>query len=150
MLDENGIIVGCTQCGQRNRIPYTHLASEVRCGKCKTEVALPTHPLELQSQAAFDALVSKSSIPVFIDFWAPWCGPCKMIAPEIEKLSAGANAQFVVAKLNTDEVPATAQQYQISAIPTMAVFLKGRELARTSGVRPAAGLRDFILQAIPR
>lgn len=149
-LDEKGVVIACGNCAQRNRIPYERLGAEVRCGQCKTAITLPAHPIEITAAAAFNALTSKSSLPVFIDFWAPWCGPCKMVAPEVEKLASLANGQFVVAKMNTDEVQQIAREYQISSIPTMALFHNGRELQRISGARPAASLLAFVRDTIAK
>lgn len=149
-LDEKGLIIPCPKCGQRNRIPYQRLGGEVRCGQCKTALALPSVPIEIADAAGFSALTGSSALPVFIDFWAPWCGPCKMVAPEVEKLAASADREFVVARMNTDDVPAIAQQFQISSIPTLAVFHQGRELRRISGARPAAALLAFIREALGR
>ena len=143
-LDEKGVVVGCGNCGQRNRIPYERLESEVRCGQCKSPIALPGHPLEILDAHSFSALTGRSSIPVFVDFWAPWCGPCKMVAPEVEKVASAANRQFVVAKMNTDQVQEVAQQFQISSIPTMALFHRGKEIRRIAGARPAASILAFI------
>ena len=147
-LDDKGLVVPCGNCGQRNRIGYDRLGAEVRCGQCKTAITLPAHPIEITDSAGFNALTGKSSLPVFIDFWAPWCGPCKMVAPEVEKLTTLANGQFIVAKMNTDDVQEIARQYQISSIPTMALFHQGRELQRISGARPAASLLAFVRDAL--
>ena len=149
-MDEKGLVVSCGNCGQRNRIPFARVDAEVRCGQCKSTLVLPPTPLDIPDAASFTALISTSPLPVFVDFWAPWCGPCKMVAPEIAKVALEANSRFIVAKLNTETVPAIAQQFQVSSIPTMAIFHQGRELQRTAGARPAPAILDFIQKAISR
>ena len=147
-MDEKGVIVSCEKCGQRNRIPYTGLTAQIRCGQCQTQLSLPRTPISVPTASSFTAMTDNASIPVFVDFWAPWCGPCKMVALEIEKVAAAAGNRFLVTKLNTEEVPVIAQRFQINSIPTMAVFHKGRELGRTAGARPAPAILAFIQQTI--
>jgi thioredoxin 2 len=143
-LDERGLIVPCHQCGKRNRLTYERLGQIFRCGGCHTELELPGVPIEIDSHAAFQALTRRASLPVLVDFWAPWCGPCKMVAPELAKVAADSNGQFLVVKVNTEELPGIAQQFQISAIPTLALLRSGRELARKSGALPAAAIHQFL------
>ena len=137
----------CPSCRTRNRLKYGHLGGGSRCGNCKTALFIST-PVELHSRRDFENLTEKSTLPVLIDFWAPWCGPCKMVAPEIEKAATAANGEFVVAKLNTDEVSDVAMQYQIASIPTLAIFHEGREVRRMAGAKPASGILDFVRQSI--
>ena len=99
------------------------------------------------SAAAFDALVQDSKLPVVVDFWAPWCGPCRMVAPELVKVAAANAGRFAVVKVNTDALPELGERYRIRSIPTMAVFAGGKEVARTTGARPAAQIEEFVRQA---
>ena len=145
-IDDRGIIVSCPNCGQRNRIPFGRTA---KCGKCGKQLAGPSEPIEIPSVQAFDALVRASTQPVVVDFWAPWCGPCRMVAPEIAKVAASHAGQWTVVKVNTDALPELGARYDIRSIPTMSVFSGGREAGRTVGVRPAADIEAFVRSSVP-
>jgi thioredoxin 2 len=145
--DERGLLIACPKCGQRNRLVYKRLGGTFRCGKCRRELAPPGEPIDIHHDLVFDALTTHSPLPVLVDFWAPWCGPCKMVAPEIRKIAAEAAGRLIVAKVNTDEVPSLARKFRISAIPTMTLFRSGLEIARQAGAVPAPAIRNFIEQA---
>ena len=115
-----------------------------RCGKCHATLRLPGEPIDVTSDLIFDALISRSELPVLVDFWAPWCGPCKMVAPEMRKMAAEGAGQWVVAKVNTEESPALARKFRITAIPTMVLFKGGLEVARQAGAMPAPAIRKFL------
>jgi thioredoxin 2 len=149
-LDSKGVITPCPSCGQRNRQPFDRLDAETRCGKCQTPLASPGAPIEVPDAASFDALTARATLPVVVDFWAPWCGPCHMVAPELEKVARNAAGQYLVVKVNTDAVPELGDRFGIRSIPTMAVFSGGREAARTSGARPAAEIEAFIRTSLGR
>src|SRR5207253_1932328 len=110
------------------------------------ELPPPGTPIEVKTDSDLSALTDRSALPVLVDFWAPWCGPCKMIAPELEKIAAEGAGQWLVAKVNTEELPGLSQRFGISAIPTLALFKAGREVARKSGALPAAAIRQLIKQ----
>jgi thioredoxin 2 len=138
------LILACPTCGQRNRAAYEGLGRPFRCRKCQTELQLIGEPFEVESEVVFDALINRSSLPVLVDFWAPWCGPCKMVAPEFSKVAASNASKVLVAKVNIDQVPNLSVRYSISSIPTMAVFRAGREIARQSGAMPAPAIQKFL------
>jgi thioredoxin 2 len=147
-LDEKGVIAACSNCGQRVRTAYDRLGTPVRCAKCKAEVAAPDAPIEVPSAQLFDALISSSALPVVVDYWAPWCGPCRMVAPELQKVAAARRGQLLVVKVNTEALPDIAARFGIMSIPTMALFRGGREVSRTVGARPAPAIEAFIAEAV--
>src|SRR5262245_18924508 len=148
-LDSKGIIVPCPACGQRNRRPFARLGAETRCSKCRTPLPPPTAPLDVPDAASFDAALA-ADVPVLVDFWAPWCGPCQMMAPEFARVAAANAGRALVLKVDTDAVPELGERFRIRTIPTMAVFGDGRELARTSGAPPAAAIEEFLQSALAR
>jgi thioredoxin 2 len=143
-IDDRGLLLTCPQCGQRNRLRYDRLRRAFHCGKCQATLRLPGEPIDVTSDLVFDALTSRSQLPVLVDFWAPWCGPCKMVAPEIRKIAAEGAGQWIVAKVNTEESPTLARKFRITAIPTMALFKGGLEVARQAGAMPAPAIRKFL------
>jgi thioredoxin 2 len=147
-FDDRGLVVSCAQCGQKNRIPFERLGDTVRCGKCKTEIPLPSAPVEVPSEAVFDRLISTSPLPVVVDYWADWCGPCRMVAPELAKVAQQNAGRLVVAKVNTEELPGLAERYRIQSIPMMSVFSGGREVGQTVGARPARDIQAFVEQSL--
>jgi len=147
-LDDRGLVVSCASCGQKNLLAYGRLGDEVRCGRCRQPLKAPGEPIELHSTADFDRLVAQASVPVVVDYWAPWCGPCRMVAPEIAKVAARKAGQALVVKVNTDELVDLGQRYNVRSIPMLAVFAGGREVARTVGARPAEQIEAFIGQSI--
>jgi len=142
--DPTGIVVACPSCGKKNRLAYAQIDRAHRCASCKTPLAPPAEPIEAPSAAVFDAIVSASSVPVVVDFWAPWCGPCRAVAPEFDKVARSRAGHLLVLKVNTDELTDLGARYSIRSIPTMMVFAKGREAGRTAGARPASGILSFV------
>jgi thioredoxin 2 len=146
--DDRGIIEACPACGQKNRLAYDRLTDTTRCGRCKADLPAASSPVEVATAGDFDRLVASASIPIVVDFWAPWCGPCRTVAPEVEKVAARQAGRLLVVKVNTDAVDGLGQRLRIMSIPTMAVYRGGREIARTSGARPAADIEAFVANAL--
>src|SRR5581483_2832590 len=115
-FDDRGIVVTCSACGQKNRLAYERLGDVVRCGKCKQTLTAPDSPLEIGSVADFDRLVARSSVPVLVDYWAPWCGPCRMVAPELQKVASKHAGRALVVKVNTDQLPELGERFRIQSI----------------------------------
>jgi thioredoxin 2 len=150
-IDDRGLIIECPSCQQSNRVPFDRGGTQTtKCGKCGTLLPATGEPVEIPSASVFDALVAASPLPVIVDFWAPWCGPCRMVAPELARVAASNSGRYLVVKVNTDVVPELGERFTIRSIPTMAVFDGGQERARTSGARPAAEIEAFVKQALAR
>jgi thioredoxin 2 len=128
--------VACARCGATNRIPTTRLGDDPVCGKCG-HALLDGHPVELDDRN-FDAFVQATALPVLVDFWAPWCGPCRMMAPQFEQAARQLKGRAVLVKVNSDEAQRTAGRYGIRSIPTLVKLQGGHEVARQSGAVPAA------------
>jgi thioredoxin 2 len=119
-------------------------ARQARCGRCKADLSAVGEPVDVPDERVFDALVRGAIRPVVVDFWAPWCGPCRMVAPELARVASAQAGQVLVVKVNTDAVPELGERFRIRSIPTMAVFHGGREVARTTGAMPAAEIEAFV------
>lgn len=135
----HAIVEGCPSCGQQNRVPLRHLAHRGRCGACKAELPPRAEPLELDGPL-LDALVAEATVPLLVDFWASWCAPCRMLAPELSKLAASHAGRLLVGKVDAERHPELASRHAIEALPTMILFRAGQPRERLSGTRSAAAL----------
>ena len=142
--DRGGVLVRCPSCGKTNRVRYAALSSKNQCGSCRTPLSPPRTPVEVSDAMTFDVVIQSSALPVLVDFWAPWCGPCRMMAPELDKLAAAAQAEWLVVKVNSDAVPELTDRLRIRSIPTLALFQGGREIDRVVGARSAEDLRSMV------
>jgi thioredoxin 2 len=130
------MIRSCPACSTANRIPAARLREAAHCGQCGRQLLPLDSPVPLDDEADFADLTGHSPLPVLVDFWAPWCGPCLRVAPELEALAAERAAELVVAKVNTDELKGLARRFGISSIPTLVLFRGGAEVDRESGAMP--------------
>src|SRR5690606_21813695 len=140
-MSENRHLV-CPQCETVNRIPATRLGENPRCGKCHAAL-LDGVPRELTG-SGFDREIERNDLPVVVDFWAPWCGPCRAMAPEFEHAAGELKASVRFARLNTEDAPDLGARFGIRSIPTLLLFRGGRELARRSGAMRSADIRRWI------
>lgn len=135
-------VLACPQCLTPNRVPADRLGEGPKCGKCGAPV-LPGKPVAL-GDATFDRFVERSDLPVVVDFWAGWCGPCRMMAPHFEQLAAEMKTQVRFAKVDTEQAQGIAARFGIRSIPTLILFKGGREAARVAGAMERAGIRSWL------
>lgn len=138
-------IIACPKCGAKNRLNDSRVGVQPVCGRCGVKLSFSLKPLEL-TDATFDSAVnSTGDIPMLVDCWAPWCGPCRMLGPIIDQLAAEAGGRFAVAKLNTEINQQVAARFRIDAIPAMLIFRNGKLIDRLIGVQSKAAIEQRLL-----
>ena len=145
-MTQDTVRLACLSCGQANRIPAAKIDADPKCATCKA-------PLVGGEVAAFDVrvhdkAVQSDGLPLIVDYWAPWCGPCKMMAPEYAKAAQALRFKARFAKIDTEQYPAVSPRLHIRGIPLLILYAKGREIERLSGARPAADIEAFVRQHI--
>jgi thioredoxin 2 len=142
-MAEQSTTIECEKCEAINRVPLARLKSKPKCGKCGAVLPLGGGPITL-TDANFKKTIETSPVPVIVDFWAPWCGPCRMIGPALEKLAGEMSHDVLIAKINVDENPQTSSEFQVRSIPMLLGFVDGEAIDKQVGALPPPALRSWV------
>ena len=144
MSPQPAAVVACTQCGRKNRVPAAGSGTP-KCGNC----GAPLPWVADADDASFAAMVDQAELPVLVDLWAPWCGPCRMVSPVLEQLAGTFAGRIKLVKVNVDQAQQTAQRFNVQAVPTLLLIDRGEVIARHAGAAPEPALRTWLEQALP-
>lgn len=138
------LIRTCKVCGSHNRVPAEHLADTGRCGSCKTPLPPVSEPLDVADASAFDEIVQAARVPVMVDFWAAWCGPCRSVAPEVHAVAGEMGGRALVLKVDTEKNPELANRFRVQSIPNFVVLREGKMVFQQPGAVPREQMRRWL------